>query len=414
MNKLLSLSVIFLALLVGLASAQDTVVISPQSIVVNPKPSFSVEVFTDKDTSGDGAPTYQLGEEIRIGVRVSEQAYVYLFNVKSNGEIRQILPNRFDQQGQNNLVQAGQTRFFPRDDAPYTFGIEGPRGLDKVIAVASRDPLDTRQLVSFSSDPNFASSSAGEDSFAQTLSIIVKPKPQNSWVTDTAILYVGAAPAAPIYGTLDINSNPSGAEAYVDGQFVGFTPVRFGTRSGSHTVRVQQGGFDAFETNVNLTGGQTLRVDATLAQIRRTGSVTFSSQPQGAEVFVDGQRIGTTPTAVSTFNEGSYQARFVLGGYQEANINFSVSAGSNQTVSATMQGLSGSLRVTANVGGAAVFVNGAQVGNAANGTGRVDVPNLPAGSHELVVVAPGFNTFITEFTVSPGRTAEVSVRQTRR
>ena len=410
MKKYLSLFV----LLLSVAFAQNSVVISPQSIVVNPKPSFSVEVFTDRDTSGDSIPTYQIGEQITIGVRVSESAYIYLFNVKSNGEIQQILPNRYDQQGQNNFLEAGRTRYFPRPDAPYTFDIAGPRGLDKIIAVASKDPLDTSQLANFSQDPNFASSNLGEQSFAQSLSIVVRPKPQNSWVTDTALLYVGSPPATPVYGTLNITSSPSGAEAYVDGQFVGYTPVRFGTQAGNHEVRVQLGGYETFSNTVNLSGGQSLRVDAGLNAVRRTGSVSFNSQPQGAQVYVNGGLIGTTPTAATTLDEGSYQARFSLGGYSDSTVNFSVSANTSQTVSGTLQPLLGSLVIRANVGGASVIIDGQQVGIIPSGSGRLTVPELEVGSHELVVAAPGFRTFTTDFQINPGQTTEVRVQQSRR
>ncbi len=413
MKKILSLFGLFV-LLCSVALAQESVVISPQSIVVNPKPSFSVEVFTDRDTSGEGIPTYQIGEQITIGVRVSSAAYIYLFNIKSNGEIQQILPNRYDQQGQNNFLEVGQTRYFPRPDAPYTFDIAGPRGLDKVIAVASKDPLDTSQLANFSQDPNFASSNAGEQSFAQSLSIVVRPKPQNSWVTDTALLYVGSAPSTPVYGTLNITSSPSGAETYVDGQFVGYTPVRYGTRSGSHEVRVQLSGYNTFSNTVSLSGGQSLRVDASLSAVRRTGSVNFTSQPQGAQVYVNGQLIGTTPTASTTLDEGNYQARFSLGGYSDATANFTVSANTSQSVSGNLQPLSGTLVITANVGGAAVLINGQQVGIIPSGSGRLTVPELPTGSHELVVAAPGFRTFMTEFEIDPGQTTEIRVQQSRR
>ncbi|CAN5886546.1 PEGA domain-containing protein [soil metagenome] len=413
MKKILSLFSLFV-LLSSVAFAQESVVISPQSIVVNPKPSFGIEVFTDRDTSGDSIPTYQIGEQITIGVRVSSSAYIYLFNIKSNGEIQQILPNRYDQQGQNNFLEVGQTRYFPRPDAPYTFDIAGPRGLDKVIAVASKDPLDTSQLASFSNDPNFASSNVGESSFAQSLSIVVRPKPQNSWVTDTALLYVGSAPATPVYGTLNITSNPSGAEAYVDGQFVGYTPVRYGTQSGSHEVRVQLSGYNTFSSNVNLSGGQSLRVDAGLTAVRRTGTVSFSSQPRGAQVYVNGSLIGTTPTASATLDEGSYQARFSLRGYSDTTTNFTVNANSSQSVSGNLQPLSGTLVITANVGGAAVLINGQQVGIIPSGSGRLTVPELPTGSHELVVAAPGFRTFMTEFQIDPGQTTEIRVQQSRR
>ena len=114
--------------LLGTVFAQDNVVISPQSIVVNPSPSFDVQVFVDKDTSGDAAPVYNIGESIRVGVSVSEDAYVYLFSVHSDGTIEQILPNGLAD-GSNNFVSGGSTRYFPPRDARYTFDVAGPQGL---------------------------------------------------------------------------------------------------------------------------------------------------------------------------------------------------------------------------------------------------------------------------------------------
>ncbi len=286
-TQLLTKTLLFGLLALVTAQAQDSVVISPQSIVVNPKPAFGVEVSVDKDASGEGTPSYQIGETVTISVKVAESAYVYLFNVRSNGEIQQILPNNYDEAGKNNRVQAGQTKVFPAPDAPYTFSIEGPRGLDKVIAVASKDPLDTSTLADFGQDPNFASSNQSEQSFAQSLSIVVTPKPQNSWVTDTALLYVGSAPETPVYGTLNITSNPSGAEAYVDGQFVGTTPVRFGTRAGPHTVRLEKSGYAPYSTDVTLEGGQSLPVDLSLGgNTPQPQSVAVTPAPQAQPVTV--------------------------------------------------------------------------------------------------------------------------------
>lgn len=254
----------FLVAVVSVALAQPNIVVSPQSIVVNPLPSYDVEVFVDKDSSGEESPSYDIGENIQISVRSSQDAYVYLFNVRSDGTVDQILPNNLDEDGQNNFVSAGQTKRFPPENAGYNFTVDGPEGLDKVIAVASAEQLDTSQLANFESDPNFASSNIGEEGFADTLSIIVTPIAQDNWVTDTALFYVGSAPAQPRYGTFDITSNPSGAEAYVDGQFVGVTPTRYGTTLGQHSVELRLEGYDVFNTTVQLSGGGLQPVSADL------------------------------------------------------------------------------------------------------------------------------------------------------
>lgn len=405
--------VLLLALFASFALAQEDVVISPQSIIVNPLPSFDVEVFVDKDPSGATIPTYEIGEAIRIGVRVSEDAYVYLFNVRSNGDIQQILPNRLDDTGRRNFVEAGTTRYFPRQDARYTFNIAGPRGLDKVIAVASKEPLNTSQLTRFDEESDFATSAAGEDSFAQALSIVVQPLPQEGWVTDTALFYVGQDAPRSQFGTISVTSDPRGAAAYIDGQFVGYTPVRFGTRAGEHTVRLELEGYEPFQTTVNLGRSESLDVSASLSAVRRTGTVTFQSQPRGADVYVDGRLVGSTPTGALTFDEGSYQARFNVSGYEDFVANFSVNRNSDQTVTADLRPLTGSLQVRANVGGARVFVNGEQVGTIPSGSGRLTIDDLPAGQHELTVVAPGFTTVLRDFSVRGGETTTINVSQTR-
>jgi hypothetical protein len=408
-----SVSLLFI-LLAFVAYAQPRIVVSPQSIVVNPRPSFSVEVFTDKDPSGNSTPSYNIGEAISVGVRVSEAAYVYVFNVRSTGAVDQILPNRYDQDGQNNYLQAGETKYFPPRGARYAFNVDGPNGLDKVIAVASRVQLNTDQLANFNADPGFASSNIGQDGFAQTFSIIVTPIAQNDWVTDTALMYVGSRPSVPTFGSVSVTSNPSGAEAYVDNQFIGYTPVAYGTRAGSHNVEVRLSGYDTYRTSVNVPGGQTATVNAGLVQTARNGLVNFTSNLNGAEVYVNGQYVGTTPTGSITYPQGNYTAEFRLGGYNTISLSFSVSPNSNQTVRADLAPVSGSLRVRANVGGAVVFLNGQQAGTVPNGSGELTLSNLPSGTHELVVIAPGFRTFVGDFTVRGGQTTDLSVVQSRR
>lgn len=179
-NIILVLSLIALSF----ASAQ----ISTTSIVVNPQASFSVEVYVNKDYSGNSVPNYTIGEAITISVRPNQDAYIYLFDINSHGRITQLLPNRLPG-GQNNYVRAGQTRTFPAGNEGFNFTVEGPAGSDQVIALASRTPLNTSQLVQFAQDP-FARGQGSIEIFAETLSIIVQPIPVQSWVTDVAYINV--------------------------------------------------------------------------------------------------------------------------------------------------------------------------------------------------------------------------------
>lgn len=384
------------------------IVVSPQAIVVNPKPGFGVEVWLDK---GGSAPEYQVGENISISVRVDERSYVYLFDVRPSGDITQIFPNRYDS---DNRLAAGESRTFPPPGANYTFGILPPRGLSKVIAVASKSRLDTNQLARFQRESDiFAQSTIGEEGFVQNFAIVVRPIPQQDWVTDTALYYVGSRPAEPAFGSVRFSSNPSGASVYLDGDFVGYTPTTFGARPGSKSVRIELDGYEPFTTRVNVRPGQSESVNAELTPVRRRGTVTFESFPAGADVYVDGRYVGTTPTGRAEFEQGRYNARFELPGYEDATTSFEVRAGENRTVSVRMPESSATVVIEGNVGGAQVFLNGSQVGRLQSGSGRLTLSDIDAGEHELVVIAPGYATYVTTFRARAGSTSTITLRQSR-
>ncbi|GAA5514135.1 hypothetical protein Dcar01_02888 [Deinococcus carri] len=171
------------------APALAAPVISAQSIIVNPvQTSLQARVWVDRDASGSRTPNYRIGDRIRVSVSVNENAYVYLFYVDPDGSVDQILPNRL---GGSNYVRKGEVRTFPSPRDNFVFNVGGNPGLNKVLVVASRRPLDLSELSSFRSGQPFAQVNAkGSQQLAQALSIVVnpveQPVPQQDWVSDTA------------------------------------------------------------------------------------------------------------------------------------------------------------------------------------------------------------------------------------
>lgn len=407
MRKLISL----LLLSFVTATFAQNVIINPQGIVVNPNPSFGVDVRLNK---GGDTPSYQIGENISISVTVTEDSYIYLFNVRSDGEVVQILPNELDQEGRNNYLRAGQTKTFPPPGANYTFVIDGPTGLDKVIAVASRDQLSTRTLVNFTQGEQMFSSNIGEEGFASALSIIVNPLPRGNWVTDATHFWVGSPPAQPTTGTVTIESSPSGAQVFVGGDYVGRAPVSYTARGGTYNVRVEADGYQTFTQSITIRNGQHTGINASLSPVRRTGTVSFHSSPQGASVYVGGNHLGTTPLNNQNLEAGTYTARFERDGYTSASVSFTVNADTRQTVRGNLTAQTGNLRIRANVGGAQVYLDGNHQGAIPSGSGVLDLTGLNPGTYELVVVAPGFTTHTSTVRINPGSTSDVRVQQQRR
>ncbi|UQN05824.1 DUF4384 domain-containing protein [Deinococcus sp. QL22] len=191
-------SLTMMTLLLGLGAATlasaSPAKISAQSIIVNPvETKLNVQVWVNKDASGNQNPVYRKGEKVSVGIKTNGDAYVYLFNVNANGQIDLFFPNNYEE---SNFVQAGVTRVFPAQAAKYTLTVAGPNGQDRLLALASKKELNLDDVARFVGDEGFAQVRVrGQENLARALSIVVNPLPADSWVTDVATFRVGQGTA---------------------------------------------------------------------------------------------------------------------------------------------------------------------------------------------------------------------------
>ncbi|TDE87606.1 DUF4384 domain-containing protein [Deinococcus sp. S9] len=340
MKKLLMIPA---AMLLGTAAAAPK--ISAQSIIVNPaQPDLSVSVRVDKDPSGNGNPTYRVGENIRISTTVNRDAYVYLFNVDATGEVTQILPNRLSN---SNFVKANTTVTFPSPGDNFTFTVGADTGLNKVLALASLTPLNLDQLSSFkSSQDQFATVNArGQQQLAQALSIVVNPIPQNSWVSDTAFFTVVAQNPVQT-GSLFVGTNVPNATVILNGQRLGEANQTFSNiRPGTYPVRVQAPGYRDYTTTISIRAGTTTNLNVEFAQIvmpapapvQNQFTIALRSPVNGARVFVDGDEVGVIRNGMLniTVSRGSHEIVVVAPGYRTFSNVYNVQRNGQITITPT-------------------------------------------------------------------------------
>lgn len=81
---------------------------------------------------------FHVDERVRIGFSVSQDAYIYLLDVDTEGRVIQIFPNSV---WRDNLTRKGQTNFIPREDDNFEIPVQGPSGVDTLIAIATTKSL---------------------------------------------------------------------------------------------------------------------------------------------------------------------------------------------------------------------------------------------------------------------------------
>lgn len=324
--------------------------ISAQSIIVNPaQPDLKVSVNVNKDAGGNAIPNYRAGEQISISATTNRDAYVYLFNVDAQGNVDQI------RLGDDNFVKANTTAVFPTAGSGLVFNIGEDTGLNKVLALASLTPLDLSQISNFKSSQDVTASvnAKGQAGLAQALSIVVTPVPQNSWVTDTAFYNVQPT-AAVRTGNFFVGTNVPGSTVILNGKTLGAANVTFtGIAPGTYPVRVKAPGYPDYTNTIRIMENATTNLN-----------VEFAVRPAPL----------TAPAPV---------------------VNTPVAGQVNFTVYSSLQG-------------ARVFIDGVEAGT----TDRDGVTvQLTRGAHEVVMVAPGYRTYVN--TVNLSNSTSLTINPTR-
>jgi uncharacterized protein (TIGR02145 family) len=95
-------------------------------------------------------------------------------------------------------------------------------------------------------------------------------------------------------GKLSINSDPSGADIYLNGfKVADKTPFTFELNSGSTKIKLKKKKFEDFDTTLVIQSNKTIVFSANLNSSFLFLNVT--SDPTGAYVFIDGEELGRTP-----------------------------------------------------------------------------------------------------------------------
>jgi len=153
------------------------------------------------------------------------------------------------------------------------------------------------------------------------------------WVT-VAVLGIGAA---CLGADLAVDSSPEGASVFVDDQFAGVTPVTVpGLAAGGHLVRLEKRGFAGWRGRVDVAGPQA-HIAAELVPAA-VGRIVVSSEPTGADVYLNGEWRGKTPLTIDHLAQGRHAVQVVLDGYDTFGAETDLTQQPSAEVSAQLGG----------------------------------------------------------------------------
>jgi formylglycine-generating enzyme required for sulfatase activity len=146
---------------------------------------------------------------------------------------------------------------------------------------------------------------------------------------------LGVVTLTPEDGRLSVTSRPAGATVTVGSEYRGTTPLELAVPPGAPLeVRVSLAGHATYSTEVAVAAGQRVEVQAPLEAL--TGEVLITSQPQGAELLIDGSPHGRTGQTVE-LEARPHEIEVRLEGYGPYRTTITPEPGLTRAVRAILQ-----------------------------------------------------------------------------
>ena len=225
-------------------------------------------------------------------------------------------------------------------------------------------------------------------------------------------VYLTVNPITPTTGNIKISSTPSGAAVYVNSVYYGTTPHTVSNLpAGNNDLRLTYSGYNDYRDTINIVAGQTETTYATLTAQVTYGTLSVSSTPSNANVYLDGAYKGTTPRTIGGLSKGAHTLEVTMPGYQEWTNTVQIHSNQVTYVTAPLtadpQATTGSISVTSNPSYASVYVDSVYYGTTNPGH-PLFANNIAAGSHSVKVSLSGYTDSVSTVTVNSGQTTTVN------
>lgn len=219
-------------------------------------------------------------------------------------------------------------------------------------------------------------------------------------------------------GTIDVESDPAGAEVTVNGQPRGSTPLKVdGVPKGRATVTVHKRGYGDVTRELSVVAGKSQTLSVKLEGL--PGSMTLSAIPEDARFYVNDKPEGKGPVSLTRLSPGRYSIRVEKEGFATETKTVDLPNGGSIVEEFRLVNIMGRIEVRTMPAGAEVFLDGKRIGftksKGEDGGASEPLPieNVRSGEHVLVLKCDGFADVTKHPVVENGRTQSVNVKLKR-
>jgi hypothetical protein len=171
-------------------------------------------------------------------------------------------------------------------------------------------------------------------------------------------------------------------------------------KPGTYQVEISRDGYEPFNTVAEIKDAD-VTLPISLKEMAR-GSIRVTSDPSGASVLMDGKKIGVTPLDLADIGPGQKKITVEQNGSKPVTQTASVKSGQQTQLDVRLEAMTCVIKITSDPSNADVYVDDQK-----SGTTPVELKNISAGSHKIVINKDGYLNFTQTITVEPQKPSRV-------
>lgn len=219
------------------------------------------------------------------------------------------------------------------------------------------------------------------------------------------------------YAYINVQSRPSGAAIYINGNYRDTTSSTVTVSPGTHTVRVVLSGYDPFTQTVTVSSGNTAYISTDLSSSTANSYLDVASTPAGASVYLDNSYMGVTGYSsasvpnymvIGPLSAGTYSLMVKKDGYNTYTSSISLSSNEVRKLTVSLTPSSGipsgvaALNLDSEPSGAEVYVD-----NVFRGYTPIYLSDIAPGQRTLLIQLAGYNDWTQYVTFTDGQTVSL-------
>ena len=212
-------------------------------------------------------------------------------------------------------------------------------------------------------------------------------------------------------GTVNIISDPAGAEVTLNGIVKGVTPILVkDIPKGLAVVKFRLDGFEDEVRELSVSAGDMQTLSVPLRGL--PGTLRLSSVPEGARFYLNDEPRGRGPVAIPGLKPGEYVVRAEMEGFGTMTKTVSISNGASASEEFRLSNVMGRIEVRTCPVGAQVWLDGRLVGMTkakdpdAEFSDILAIENVLEGEHALVVKKDGYSDMARHPKVKNSQTSK--------